>query len=105
MMMYTIGMHTRNGYEKKTAGMDEIISWMRSKRLAEADETIDAMAELMAKLEDCETVCKTKGRSELLSRRAYDLLAVRVELAHVADMAGFCVLDVSSVPDGKVMME
>lgn len=105
MMMYTIGMRTRNGYEEKTVSMDEIIGWMRSKCLAEADATIDAMAELMAKIEDYETVAITHGRSGLLAERVDDLLELRMELSHVAGMSAICVLDVSSAPDDKVMME
>lgn len=105
MMMYTIVMRTRNGFEKKTAGMDEIAEWMRSECPAEADGVIDAMTELMAKIEDYETVAITDGRSGLPAKRADDLLELRMELSHVADMSGICVLDVSSVPDDKVMME
>lgn len=105
MMMYTIVMRTGNGFEKKTAGMDEIAEWMRSERLAEADETIDSMTELMAKIEDYETAAITDGRSGLPAKRVDDLLELRTELSHMADMNGIRVLDVSSVPDDKVMME
>ena len=105
MMMYTIMMRTGNGFEKKTAGMDEIAEWMRNRLLAEADEAIDAMTELMAKIEDYETAATTHGRSGLAAKRAYELLELKMELSHVADMSGVCVLDVSSVPADKVMME